>query len=180
VAPEERFILLGDAVWLDFVNTARGREPSPPDRLTGPPAWDAWLDALQLPRTTAPFEEVRALRGHLTDLAGALATNQPSPSASVGAINDLLASVPGGQRLVRVAGQWQLTFAPDQPPGVLPTLARMAAETLALPEPTIRVCAGPTCSLFLLDRSPTQYRRWCSLEHCGRGMRIERRRGGAG
>lgn len=175
---EERFILLGDAVWLDLVNTARGREPNPPDRLPDVTAWDAWLEALQLPREPVAFEDVRALRAHLADLALALATSQPSPSASVRAINELLASVPGGQRLVRVAGQWQLNFAPDQPPGVLPTLARMAAETLALPTPTIRVCAGPTCSLFLLDRSPTQYRRWCSLEHCGRGMRIERRRGG--
>jgi len=178
--PEERFILLGDAVWLDFVNTARGREPNPPDRLPTAPAWDAWLDALQLPRASVPFDDVRDFRAHLTDLASALATSQPSPSASVRAINDLLASVPGSQRLVRVAGQWQLIFAPDDPPGVLPTLARMAAETLALPSPAIRICEGPTCSLFLLDRSPTQYRRWCSPEHCGRGMRIERRRGGPG
>lgn len=175
---EERFILLGDAVWLDFVNTARGRSPNPPDRLTGPPAWHAWLDALQLPPDTASFDEARALRTHLTDLAGALATGQPSPSGSVRAINSLLASVPGAQQLVRVAGQWQLSFTPVEPPGVLATLARMAAETLALPGATIRLCAGPTCSLFLLDRSPTQYRRWCSPEHCGRGMRVERRRGG--
>ncbi len=177
---EERFILLGDAVWLDFVNTARGRDPSPPDRLTGVSAWEAWLDALKLPRPDVPFDEVRVLRAHLTDLASALASNQPSPSASVRVINELLATVPGGQRLVRVAGQWQLTFAPDQPPGVLTMLARTAAETLALPNPTIRVCAGPTCSLFLLDRSPTRFRRWCSPEHCGRGMRVERRRGGQG
>ena len=177
---EDRFILLGDAVWLDFVNTARGRQPSPPDRLPGPPAWDAWLDALHLPRAIEPFEEVRALRGHLTGLATALATGQPSPSASVRAINTLLSSVPGSQQLVRVAGQWQLTFAPTGPTSVLSTLARMAAETLALPVAAIRLCDGPTCNLFLLDRSPTQYRRWCSPDHCGRGMRVERRRGGQG
>ena len=177
---EDRFILLGDAVWLDFVNTARGRQPNPPDRLPGPPAWEAWLSALQLPRATEPFEEVRALRSHLTDFAAALATSQPSPSAGIRAINALLATIPGSQQLVRVAGQWQITFAPTDPPGVLPTLARMAAETLALPAVSIRVCEGPTCSLFLLDRSPTQHRRWCSPDHCGRGMRVERRRGGQG
>ena len=59
--PDPEFILLGDAVWLDFVNTARGRSPNPPDRLTGPPAWHAWLDALQLPPGTASFDEARAL-----------------------------------------------------------------------------------------------------------------------
>lgn len=177
---EDRFILLGDALWLDFVNTARGREPNPPDRLNSAPAWEAWLEALRLPSSPAPFDDVRGLRTHLTDLAGALATGQPSPSGSVRAINDLLGSVPGGQRLVRVAGQWQLTFAPNEPPTMLATIARMAAETLALPSPTIRRCAGPTCSLFLLDRSPTQYRIWCSPDYCGRGMRVERRRGGQG
>jgi predicted RNA-binding Zn ribbon-like protein len=180
VVREDRFILLGDALWLDFVNTARGREPNPPDRLSSAPAWDAWLEALQLSSRPVPFDDVRALRTHLTDLAGALATGQPSPSGSVRAINDLLGSVPGGQRLVRVAGQWQLTFAPNEPPEMLATIARMAAETLALPSPTIRLCAGPTCSLFLLDRSPTQYRIWCSPDYCGRGMRVERRRGGQG
>ena len=30
---ESEFTLLGDAVWLDFVNTARGRVSSPPDLL---------------------------------------------------------------------------------------------------------------------------------------------------
>ena len=176
--PEEPFILLGDAVWLEFVNTTRGRETGPPDRLAGVAEWDKWSDALQLPHTTVKFEDVCALRAHLINLAIGLATDQPPPSASVRAINDLLAAVSGGQRLVRVAGQWQLTFAPTEPPGVLSIIARTAAETLALPTPTVRICAGPTCSLFLLDRSPTQYRRWCSFEHCGRGMQVERRHGG--
>ncbi len=177
---EERFILLGDAVWLDFVNTARGREPSPRDRLPDMASWHAWLDALQLPRGTESLDEVRAVRSQLAVLAGALATGQPSPSTSIHTINDLLDVVPGAQRLVRLAGQWQLTFSPAHPPASLPTLARMAAETLALPTPVIRICSGPTCSLFLLDRSPTQSRQWCSPEFCGRGMRVERRRGGQG
>ncbi len=111
---EERFILLGDAVWLDFVNTARGREPNPPDRLPAlarmgrmagrPAASPGHGTVRRRPRPAdAPHRPRRAL-----------ATSQPSPSASVRAINALLASVPGGQQLVRVAGQWQLTFAPDR------------------------------------------------------------------
>jgi hypothetical protein len=31
--PHEAFILLGDALWLDFVNTARGRTAYSPDLL---------------------------------------------------------------------------------------------------------------------------------------------------
>ena len=32
---QSEFTLLGDALWLDFVNTARGRDPIPPDLLPG-------------------------------------------------------------------------------------------------------------------------------------------------
>ena len=32
----EEFILLGDALWLDFVNSARGRIAASPDRLSDP------------------------------------------------------------------------------------------------------------------------------------------------
>ena len=177
---EDRFILLGDAVWLDFVNTARGRQPNPPDRLPVRPRGKRGSTPCSFPAPRNHSTRSAPCGRTSSDLAAALATSQPSPSASVRAINVLLASVPGSQQLVRVAGQWQLTFAPTEPPGVLPTLARMAAETLALPAASIRLCEGPTCSLFLLDRSPTQYRRWCSPDHCGRGMRVERRRGGQG
>lgn len=175
---EERFILLGDAVWLDFINTARGRHADPPDRLRDAAAWSAWLDALQLSPDPASFDAALTLRAQLTSLAVALAAGQPSPSSCVGAVNDLLASVSGAQRLVRLAGQWQLTYVPATPPGPLAAIARSAAESLALPAAAIRVCEGPSCSLILQDRSSTQFRRWCSIEHCGKGMRVERRRGG--
>jgi predicted RNA-binding Zn ribbon-like protein len=176
----EPFILLGDAVWLDLVNTARGRVAHPPDGLPDLDAWQAWTGALQLPASDISLDPVHALRRHLTDLATALAAGQPSPSASMRAVNDLLATSPGHQRLVRVAGRWQLAFAPTASPAVLPLIARSVAETLSLPLATVRVCAGPGCSLFILDRSSTQIRRWCSLDHCGRGMRVERRRAGHG
>jgi predicted RNA-binding Zn ribbon-like protein len=177
----EPFILLGDAVWLDLVNTARGRVADPPDGLPDLDAWTAWTSALQLPASSdISLEQVHALRRHLTGLATALAASQPSPSASMRAVNDLLLTSPGHQRLVRVAGHWQLSFAPVAPASVLPLIARSVAETLSLPLATVRLCAGPTCNLFILDRSSTQIRRWCSLDHCGRGMRVERRRAAHG
>ena len=36
------FTLLGDAVWLDFVNTALGRVPNPPDLLPDATAFARW------------------------------------------------------------------------------------------------------------------------------------------
>ena len=42
------FLLLGDAVWLDFVNSARGRDPDPPDLLPDMAAFGRWARHLRL------------------------------------------------------------------------------------------------------------------------------------
>lgn len=175
MADGDSFVLLGDSLWLDFLNTTRGREKNPPDRLQGPGDWARWCAAVRL-QDTDGFSAALALRAHLTDLATALATSSPPPSASLRTLNQRIAAIGGHQQLVRVGGQWQLPFMPAQSPSTLDSIARSAAETLALPVAAIRICAGPTCSLFLLDRSPLLTRRWCSPTACGRGMRVERRR----
>ena len=53
----EAFILLGDALWLDFVNTARGRTHSPPDLLPDADAYAEWcaLQGLDPVRDSTPF-----------------------------------------------------------------------------------------------------------------------------
>ena len=65
------FTLIGDAVWLDFVNTALGRTPNPPDLLPDAAAFGRWAVTqrlLQIDRGPA-YEAVHALRSRLTDLA---------------------------------------------------------------------------------------------------------------
>jgi predicted RNA-binding Zn ribbon-like protein len=170
------FVLLGDALWLDFLNTTRGREKDPPDRLQDARAWSQWCEAVRLADPADDFPAVLGFRTRLLDLATALASSTPPPSASIRALNQRLGDIVGRQQLVRIAGQWQLPFMPSGAPGTLESIARSAADTLALPLAAVRICAGPTCSLFLLDHSPQLTRRWCSPTHCGRGMRVERRR----
>lgn len=172
----EAFVLLGDALWLDLLNTARGRDPDPIDRLPDEATWLRWCEAVRLPGTSADFPAALSLRKHLTDVASALAAGTPPPSSGVRALNERLAAITGTRQLVRVAGQWELPFMPATPPGCLSSIARSAAESLSLSHSQVRVCAGATCTLFLLDRSPQLTRRWCSPLHCGKGMRVERRR----
>ncbi len=173
---EGDFVLLGDALWLDFINTACGREDDPPDLLTDPREWTRWCGLMQLTADPASYAAALALRAQLTDIATALATSTPVPSQSLRALNQRLQDVPGRQQLVRVSGRWELPFVPATQPGTLDRIAMTAAEILALPQSEVRICAGPTCTLFLLDRSPQLTRLWCSPTHCGRGMRVERRR----
>lgn len=177
VQPE--FTLLGDAVWLDFVNSALGRTPNPPDLLPDAPAFARWAHAqrlLQLDRGP-PYEAVRELRARLTALAEALHVGLQSPAGGVAAINELLAGCSGSHRLVRLSGEWHLQFAPARPLTALEVIARSAAATLADRSILVRRCAGETCSLFFADASPTHSRRWCSPSACCASLRVERRRG---
>ena len=172
------FTLLGDAVWLDFVNSALGHALHPRDLLPDSAAFARWAVAQRLLQVDRgpPYEAVRTLRDHLTAVAEALSADGRPPPGAIEAINELLAGCPGSSRLVRVSGEWRLQFAPSRPLAPLEAIARSAATTLADQTAVVRRCAGETCSLFFLDTSPTQSRRWCSAAACGANLRVERRR----
>jgi predicted RNA-binding Zn ribbon-like protein len=176
---DPEFTLLGDATWLDFVNTVRGRQVPPPDLLPDPAAYHRWAKAQKLISDVdeIPFDQILGFRAQLVALAEALSGGRPPPSASIGAINSMLERETGQERLVRSEGHWRLRFAPARPPTTLECVARAAAATLVDRAQTVRRCAGEPCSLFFLDSSPTQSRRWCSPALCGGRGRIERRRG---
>jgi predicted RNA-binding Zn ribbon-like protein len=173
------FTLLGDAVWLDFVNSARGRTPTPPDLLPDGPAFTRWAHAQRLMQLDggAPYPVIREFRQQLTTLAEALDADVQPPGGAIAAINAVLAGCTGSHRLIRVGGEWHLQFAPARALAPLEAIARSAAATLADPAVVVRRCTGETCSLFFADSSPTRSRRWCSTALCGTNLRVERRRG---
>lgn len=177
---DPEFTCLGDAIWLDFVNTARGRILSPPDLLTDDAALERWVLAQSLGPPNGgppPLEETLRFRDKLSRLAEALDAGLQPPSPSIVAINEQLARSSGSHQLTRINGEWQLRFAPSCRPAVLEAIARSAAASLADPLLFVRRCAGDSCSLFFSDDSPNQGRRWCNAEVCGREVRVERRRG---
>jgi predicted RNA-binding Zn ribbon-like protein len=176
--PPEEFILLGDTLWLDFVNTARGRTADPPDRLSDPDAWARWSSLQNVDRTSpVPFADVLEFRARLTDLAEALHGGRPTASGVIAALNEQLGRSAGRQQLTRVSGDWRLRFAPFRPAAALEAIARSAAETLADPRMAVRCCSAASCSLFFTDDSPNASRRWCDAALCGQHGVVERRRG---
>jgi predicted RNA-binding Zn ribbon-like protein len=176
---QSEFTLLGDAIWLDFVNTARGRTPASPDLLPDHDAILRWADAQSLHWSQDPpgLKQALSLRERLTALAEALNGGLQPPGGSIAAINEQLALEPGSQQLTRTGGEWQLRFAPTRRPPLLAAIAQSAAATLAQPLIRVRRCAGEGCTLFFTDDSPNQSRRWCNAVVCGREVRVERRRG---
>jgi predicted RNA-binding Zn ribbon-like protein len=178
--PESEFTLLGDAVWLDFINTARGHAAASPDLLPDTAAVGRWARAQSLDWGDGggiSLDEVLAFRGHLIALAEALHSDLQPPAGTIAAINEQLSRNGGSHQLTRVSGEWQLRFAPARPPTLLEAIAQSAAAGLADPLLFVRRCAGESCSLFFTDNSPNQGRRWCNAAVCGRQVKVERRRG---
>ena len=175
---DPEFILLGDAIWLDFVNTARARGRSA-DRMPDAAAYHRWNKACRIRSDADAIDHalVRRFRTRLIRLAEALAGRQPPPAASVSMINALLQDAGGRQQLTREGGAWHLHFAPEEPPPGLVAIAHSAAAALADPLLYVRECAAPGCNLFFSDVSLAQDRRWCAEDACGTGGWVERRRG---
>lgn len=173
------FTLLGDAVWLDFINTARGRTAPPPELLTDFGAWQRWAQSRKLDGGSAPaeFPAIRVFRDRLTELADALDANRPPPGATIAALNEVLGHRAGTEQLTRVSGQWRLRFAAGRTATALEVIAQSAAKTITDRLTRVRRCAGESCTLFFTDSSPTGSRRWCDVSVCGRDARVERRRG---
>jgi predicted RNA-binding Zn ribbon-like protein len=173
------FTLLGDTLWLDFINTARGRGPTPPDLLPDEAALLRWSAAqsIDLNGSQPPLPLVLQLRERLTALAEALHAGLQPPAASIAAINEQLAQGGGCHQLTRISGEWQLRFAPERRPAMLQAIAQSAAVSLADSLRFVRRCAGEGCSLFFSDDSPNQSRLWCNVTICGQQITVERRRG---
>jgi predicted RNA-binding Zn ribbon-like protein len=174
---DPEFILLGDALWTDFINTA-ATPPGPRDLLPDPPSLLHWTKAVKLssPAGAADFPTGLDLRHRLLLLAEALGARRPPPASVIETLNGFLSGLAGREQLVRIAGRWQVRFCPDRPAGAFEAIALSAAETLAAPVASVRRCAARGCGLFLVDLTPNQSRLWCGRECCRPGP-LERRRG---
>ena len=177
--PDPEFLLLGDALWLDFVNTAV-TPPGPQDLIPDAAAYHRWTKALKLASDgdRGRLPEILRVRDRLLALARALDAERQPPASAIQTINRILAGTEGSEQLVRVNGAWRTHFRARRPPAALDAIVASAAATLADPLARVRRCAGEDCLLYFCDQSPAQSRTWCSFARCGRRMRLERRRGG--
>jgi len=175
---DPEFILLGDALWLDFINTARGRTLAVADGLPDPPAYHRWIKAEKLITDAAdlPWDEVTGFRERLLAIATALDEDRQPPSSAIHELNRVLARRAGYHQLTRAGGSWRTSFVPQQASTALEAIASSAAQTLADPEVRVHRCRAEPCTLFFIDRSPGFSRTWCSAEPGAHPVRVERRR----
>jgi predicted RNA-binding Zn ribbon-like protein len=175
---DPEFLILGDALWLDFVNTAEGRGPEDHDRLPDRAAYHRWAKAQKLASDadSVAFDRILHLRTTLGSLAAVLASGRQAPSSAIELLNDFLAEAEGTLRLTRTRGKWQTGFTPRDQASASDAIAHSAALTLVASGKQVRRCAGEGCTLFFLDDGSSPARRWCSTDVCGARNRVDRRR----
>lgn len=179
------FPLVGNLLWLDFVNTEPERDGERVDLLPGFGDLIAWLQAAAgLPadeaRQAARWEgraegqavlrEALALRAALRDEAERLAEGKSVGQRTVSAINRVLASRPAYRELVREGKRWiarERSLSSSRHHLLVP-IAESAAWLLEHGDPSlVRRCEGSSCVLFFYDTTRNRSRRWCSMEGCG-------------
>ncbi len=187
VAAETPVALIGGHPVLDFVNTvAWRRDPGRRvDRVTGADAWARWAVAaglLDASATDGEATEAAAaderrllrLREALWTILDAHVDGRPLPPDPWERLHRALVRAREETPLPPVLPlRWQPGTAGLE--GLEPVLALRAEELLAGDDiDRIRLCAGPGCGWFFLDRSRGATRRWCSSADCGNRDRARR------
>ena len=172
------FSFVGNALWVDFLNT----EPARPgggrdDLISTPRAFVRWANAAGLIGSEDSFQpdeawlaDARRLRATLREGAEALAADRPPPTATIAAVNERLARNPVVSALTKDGSGWEVRPRFDAPPAdaLLGRLAADFAGTVASGRTErLRQCEHPNCVMMFIDTSKNGRRRWCSMETCG-------------
>lgn len=173
------FVLMGEPLALDLINTRILRGGEPLDLLADPEALTAWLH-LERPRLSwtgrvaAPdLIAVRALRAAMDELLRAQREGRAPQASALALLNQALAWQDVPPQLAWGAQGPRLRHRSDSHVGAL--LKRLATDAVALLAgplaARVRECAHPGCCLQFLARNPR--RRWCSAD-CGNRARVAR------
>lgn len=181
-SPASPFLLLGEPVTLDLVNTRVRRQGETIDLLDTPAALATWLrcEHERLPWTGTvtrnDLAAVHALRDSATALLDALRQRARAPAGALRHLNAVLA-------YGRTA-PLQLDWAGTQPRLVASKvrtrrgalLHALATDTVTLltgsDAKRVRQCAHPDCILRFVATNPR--RRWCCTATCGNRARVAR------
>ena len=179
------FPMIGNLLWLDFVNTEPAVDGKRVDLLPRFGDLVLWLVAAaglsaDQARRAARWEgkatgdgllrEALALRSALREGAERLAKGRSVGERTVAAINRVLAARPAHRELVREGPRWVSRERPvsASPHQLLVPIAESAAWVLEHGDPSlVRRCEGSSCVLLFYDTTKNRSRRWCSMEGCG-------------
>lgn len=189
------FTLIGERLWLDFVNTDDVRRGARLDLLRDFESLVRFLDvagildaerslgmrrrAQQQPAgAAAALVDARRVRAALRALAERGANSEKVRGDALAEINRVLGRSAGIRRLeTRADGSFARAFVPvgDAFAGLIIPIVESAADALIAGELVrVRRCGDPRCSRVFHDGTRNGRRRWCDMATCGNRAKAAR------
>lgn len=189
------FILIGERLWLDFVNTDDVRRGSRIDLLRDFEALVRFLEAVaildpershgmrrraqqQPAGAAAALVDARRVRAALRALAERGAASEKIRGDALAEINRVLGRSAGTRRVEsRADGSFARAFVPvgDAFAGLIIPIVESAADALIAGELLrVRRCGDPRCSRVFFDATRNGRRRWCDMATCGNRAKAAR------
>jgi predicted RNA-binding Zn ribbon-like protein len=153
-----------EAFLLELLNTTPVVDGVPRDELGAPDDGAAWLGARNRSGSMAEWRSIRSAR----DCVQSVVRGEASPES----LTPFLAHVTQRATLDADGVHWQLNVPVGRSAAVA---AVLAWDELRRTSPgRLRPCANDECRLFLIDRSPPNRARWCSMAICGNRLKARR------
>ena len=181
-----RFLLIGNNLSLDFVNTEIVAGGEPLDLLAAFADFVDWTVAADLleisqaekiiagwdGKTTAEsvLAEAKELRKTLRQVFVGLTQRKPPGETAIAAINRELNNQSGAIEIRATETGFEKLYRADyeHPRRLLSPIAESAADLLCYGDlAMIKKCENPLCVLYFYDTTKNHKRRWCSMTGCG-------------
>jgi predicted RNA-binding Zn ribbon-like protein len=169
------FRFRGGSAAIDLTATLQARlSQSPRELLVVPQDLDRWLASAGLSTNAAKatqqdLQMARELREAIFTLAGqpSDATLDAAPLATLNSIAAMPSAVP------QLSGHGRAELR-GSPQALLSSLAREAVQLLGGEDVgPVRQCQASACTIYFVDTSRSQDRRWCSMLACGNRAKVE-------
>jgi predicted RNA-binding Zn ribbon-like protein len=185
-----KFLLVGNHLSLDFVNTKIAENDAPKDLLEGPADVAAWAVAVKLldlsrarklaklwqeAESREEFEEVLRFRKMLHALVETIAQNGSVTSPTLCEINTQLRKLIGYTEVLPSDEGFTKRFVLEihEPSQLLGPVAEAASNLLCYGNLAyVKKCENPACVLYFYDGTKNHSRRWCSMKACGNRTKV--------
>jgi len=182
----EKFSLIGNNLFLDFVNTQKVRDGQAFETLESCADFVAWTVAVRLLEieqaevllekwsdeisTNKSLQETVKFRNLLRELAENIADRKEVSDETIKVINTRLKKQSGFTEIEKGENGFEKRFHFDlsEPAKLLQPIAESAADFLCYANfEYLRKCESSSCVLYFYDTTKNHKRRWCSMKACG-------------
>jgi predicted RNA-binding Zn ribbon-like protein len=181
----EKFSLIANNLFLDYVNTLKMRDAQALETLETFADFLAWTVATDLleaaqaqillesrpnENAAAFMSEAVNFRNVLRETAENIAAGNEISGAALSTINEHLKKQSGFTEIERGENGFEKRFRFDlsEPSKLLHPIAEAAADFLCYANfEFLRKCESASCVLYFYDTTKNHRRRWCSMKACG-------------